>query len=306
MKTETIDGLKKSTDDVVLSKSFEEKPQIESTLLSTTATMPNVDVKGTSSKGSYTLPTKKSKEKKVKEPKVKTEKKPGLLASVFRHSSRSSKAPALDLPPVDRDIKPNQQPIEAYRLESDPLRVPFTDLPKADFSLPTFDRPEVAMTNGQTKQSSEFAVPIVDLPAIPDLHLPSECNRTVETKVDLMKIPHVQLPELQLAGHEHERVKLPEIDIKSTGKRIESESVTDLPVISSIDAKATALPSIHPIEHDIHHPSTIEAGLALSSPIDDMMGIQVDRKEFPIETDYAIKTESIVIEQVRMTKTGEN
>ena len=234
--------------------------------------MPNVDVKGTSSKGSYTLPTRKSKEKKAKEPKVKTEKKSGLFASVFRHSSRSSKAPALDLPPIDRDIKPNNPPSDAYRLESDPLRVPFTDLPKADFPLPTLDRPEVAMTKGQTKQSSEFAVPAVDLPAVPNLPLPNECNETIGVRADEMKIPIVHLPDLRLTGHEDERVQLPEIDIRSNGKRIESESVTVLPVISSIDAKATALPSMHPAELEIQHPSTIE-------------------------TDYEIRTESMFIEQ---------
>jgi len=53
------------------------EPKIESTIIEKIETMPNVEVKESSTKGSYTLPIKKkSKEKKVKEPKKKKVKEP--------------------------------------------------------------------------------------------------------------------------------------------------------------------------------------------------------------------------------------
>ncbi|CAF1552793.1 unnamed protein product, partial [Adineta steineri] len=38
----------------------------------------------------------------------------------------------------------------------------------------------------------------------------------------------------------------------------------------------------------------VEAGLVLASPVQDMLDIQTDHKQFPIETDYAINTDSII------------
>ncbi len=308
--------------------------QIQSTI--TTETMPNVEVKESTTKGSYTLPTKKSKaekkkekkvkepkvkepkvkepkvkepkvkepkvkeskvkepkvkepkveepkvkepkvkepkvkepkvkEPKVKEPKVQSEKKPGLFASIFRHSDHKSKAPALDLPPVERDLSPNNELREPHRHESDPLRIPSIDLPKTDLSLPTYDHPEVNMASGQIKQSSEFSIPVVDLPPIPNLHLPDNEKPSVDFNVDPMKIPNVNLPELQFTSNEVENTKLPELPLIPEIKQ--EKVVEDVP--------------------------TITTGLALASPVNDTLEVQIDQKDFPIETDYEIKTDTSI------------
>ena len=207
---------------------------------------------------------KKSKTKKVKEPKVKTEKKPGLFSNIFRHSDRKSKAPALDLPLVERDLTPNNELRPPHRHDSDPLRIPNTDLPKLDFSLPTYDRAEVNMASGRTKESSEFSIPVVDLPPIPNLQLPDNDNQPIDSNIDHMKVPNVELPELEFTSNQllsHNEEKLPEI------------------------------PLITNIKHE--HLPTIETGLALASPVQDMLDIQTDQKNFPIETDYNIKTDLV-------------
>ncbi|CAF1204547.1 unnamed protein product [Adineta ricciae] len=204
LHTEKTVQVEKTSEDVI---SKEQK--IESTI----ETMPNVEVKDSSTKGSYTLPAKSSKtkkvkepkikEKKVKEPKVKGEKKPGLFSNLFRHSDRSSKAPALDLPSVERDLSPNNELRAAHRQDSDPLRVPNVDLPTPDIELPIYDKPEVNMTTGQIKSSSsEFAIPSVNLPPIPDLHLPGNDDQPVDSTTNLMQVPSVQLPELEFTSNE--------------------------------------------------------------------------------------------------------
>jgi hypothetical protein len=264
--------------------------------------MPDVEVKDSSTKGSYTLPTKKTKTKKVKEPKVKepkvketkvketkveetkvkepkekAEKKPGLFSNIFRHSDRKSKAPVLDLPSVERDLTANNELREPHRHDSDPLRIPNSDLPKLDISLPSYDRPEVDMTTGQTKQSSEFSIPAVDLPPIPNLQLPDNNKQPIDSNVDLMKIPNVQLPELLFQSNEQEKTHLPEIHIKTEKQNVPHSSlVTDIKQ-----------------EKQIEHLPTVETGLSLSTRVEDMLAIQTDHKSFPIETDYEIKTESV-------------
>ena len=265
--------------------------------------MPNVEVDESKTKGSYTLPTTKSKTKKVKEPKqpkvkepkvkepkeakvkepkepkVKGEKKSGLFSNLFRQSDRKSKAPGLDLPAVERDLSPNNELREPHRHDSDPLRVPHADLPRPDISLPGFDRPEVNLSSGHSKQSSEFAIPIVDLPPIPNLLLPNNESPPIDTNVDMMKVPNVTLPVLQFTSNEQESSKLPELNLKS--EKIE-EKLPELPLLPKIKQ-----------EKEVEHVSTVEAGLALASPVNDMLDIQTNHKEFPIETDYAIKTETV-------------
>jgi hypothetical protein len=230
--------------------------------------MPNVEVNESSTKGSYTLPIKKSKTKKVKEPKVKTkkvkepkvetEKKPGLFSNLFRHSDRKSKAPALDLPSVERDLTANNELRQPHRHDSDPLRVPTIDLPKLDISLPTYDRPEVNMTSGQTKVSSEFSIPIVDLPAIPNLQLPDNEKQPTDLGIDLTRIPNVELPELHFTQE----------NIKS-----EHQTILEIPLVTNIQQ-----------EKENEHLPTIETGLTLASPAQDISDIQ---------TDYEIKTDSV-------------
>ena len=213
--------------------------------------------------------TRPKKKKKSNEPKVKSEKKSNVLSTFFRPSEQISKAPALDLPLVERELSPNNPLRSPHRHDSDPLHIPSVDLPKPDLPLPTYDRPEVDLTTGQTKQSSEFSIPVVSFPPIPNLPFPENTNQFTQTNIDHMKVPHVQLPNLQFSSTNQEQVKLPEIPTKIKTTHVKQEEIPVQP--------------------------TIETGLALSSPIDDMLSIQTDHKNFPIETDYAIKTETLVL-----------
>ena len=263
-----------------------ETPQMESIMLSSADdTMPNVDVKEKSSKGSYTLPTKAkkkekaAKQKKEKESKVKTEKKPNFLASIFRHSDRKSKTPALDLPAVERDLNvPGESRVETAVTTIDPLHVPHVDLPEPDVQLPTYDRPEAKLTseNPSEEKVSEFTVPAVQLPPIPDLPLPVDEPKPVELSSEAIKVPSVELPAVQYTSDETEPFVLPELHLKSSKEALvepAEEKVPELPVLP-----------------------TVETGLALASPVNDLLGIQVNHSEFPIETDYAVKAEPVVPE----------
>lgn len=207
--------------------------------------MPNVEIKGKKTKkGSSTLPTKK--------------KKSSLFCTVFRQSERKSKIPALDLPSVERDLSPNNQLRSPHRHDSDPLHIPSTDLPKLDLPLPSYDHPEVNMSSGSIEHSSEFSIPIVDFPPIPNLDLPKHNKQSIEPDSDLMKAPNVQLPDLQYTLNNQENTKLPEVQLKTKSEQTLVQSI-------------------------------IQTGLALSSPVNDLLSIQIDHKNFPIETDYAIK-----------------
>jgi hypothetical protein len=227
--------------------------------------MPNVEVKKTKKKkGSLTLPIKKKKSKEPKE----SSKKSKFFSTLFRRSKRKSKIPALDLPSVERELSPNNQLRSPHRHDSDPLRIPSTDLPKLNVPLPTYDRPEVDMTTGSIKQSSEFTIPAVNFPPIPNLNLPENIKQSIDLDSDLMKVPNVQLPNLEFTLNNQENVKLPEIQLKT---------------------KTEQIPLVQPV---------IITGLALSSPVNDLLCIQTDHKNFPIETDYAIKKETIITTQI--------
>ncbi|CAF4805455.1 unnamed protein product, partial [Rotaria socialis] len=138
------------------------------------------------------------KVKVEKEPKVKTERKSGLFSTLFRHSDRKSNVPALKLPSYEQNLTTNEDTQHKNSHDIDPLHVPSIDLPKLDVPLPTYDRPEVDMTSGQLKQSSEFSIPVVDLPPIPNLNLPDTSKPTIDLTVDPLKVPNIELPELQL------------------------------------------------------------------------------------------------------------
>ena len=203
-------------------------------------------------------PNVEVKDKKKKKSKAKSAKKTRFFASLCGHRERQSTVPALDLPAVERELSPNNPLRPPHRHDSDPLRIPSIGLPKLDFPLPTYDRPEVDMTLGSTKQSSEFAIPVMNFPPINDLQLPEDTKQSIYISDEKqMKVPHVQLPALQFT-------------------RPQQEKVTSTDVSSKIKTEPS-----------------IETGLALSSPVDDLLSIHIDRKNFPIETDYAIKTETI-------------
>lgn len=248
--------------------------------------MPNVDIDESAKKASYTLPTKKTKTKKVKEPKAKAEKEPkkkpekepkvkaekepkvkpekeskvkserksGLLSNLFRHSDRKSNVPALDLPSVEQDLLKTNETQSGNMQNVDPLHVPSMDLPKLDVALPSYDRPEVDMTTGQIKQTSEFTIPTVDLPPIPNFNPPESNAHNISIAVDPLKVPNMDLPELQLTLNEQEKVTLPEIHIK-TGK----ETTSEVPLTT--DAKVT-----------------IADNVTLGSPVNDIITVQTDEK----------------------------
>jgi len=120
------------------------------------------------------------------------------------------------------------------------------------------------MTSGQIKQSSEFSIPVVDLPPIPNLHLPENDKQAVDLNFDVMKIPHIELPKLEFTSHEQETIKLPEIHLKSEQSKTEEKS-SEIPVVTDIKQKK-----------EVEHLPTVEAGLALASPFEEKSDIQTD------------------------------
>ncbi|CAM4918979.1 unnamed protein product [Rotaria socialis] len=285
--------------------------KLESTI-KTAEAMPNVEIDESTKKGSYTLPTKKSKTKKAKEPKVKpekerkvkpekeskakpekepkvkvekepkvkTERKSGLFSTLFRHSDRKSNVPALKLPSYEQNLTTNEDTQHKNSHDIDPLHVPSIDLPKLDVPLPTYDRPEVDMTSGQLKQSSEFSIPVVDLPPIPNLNLPDTSKPTIDLTVDPLKVPNIELPELQLTLNEKENIKLPDIHVQNEQEKSPAASLT-------IDIKESLETVPLP---------TITDGLALTSPINNIVSLQSDEQNFTIDTNFDIKTDSAIPE----------
>ncbi|CAF3864826.1 unnamed protein product [Rotaria sp. Silwood2] len=245
------------------------EPKIESTITIKQEIMPNVEIKESTKKGSYTLPTKKSKTKKPKQPKVKSEKKSGLFSTLFRHGDGKSKTPALNETSVEQNLTRRN---EIHVHDNDPLHAPKIDLPNVDVLLPNYDRPEVNMASGHIKQSSEFSAPAVALPPIPNLNLPDNTMSTIDTTIDPLKAPNTQLPELQLTSNEQESIKLPELHLK-----FEKENLPE--VSASIDLKD---------DNKIEQLPTVTDGLALASPLHDMLAIQTDERNFSIETDSPI------------------
>jgi len=203
-------------------------------------------------KSSLTLPIKK---KKSKEPKLKTDKKSNFFSKFFRHSERKSKIPVHDLPSIERDLSPNNQLLTSHHHNNDPFHIPSTDLPKLNLPLPTYDRPEVNITTGSIQQSSEFSIPIIDLPQIPNLELPESNKPLIDFNSEFMKIPNVELPDLEFTLNNQENIKLPEIHLKTKTEQI-------------------------PIQPT-----------GLSSSVDETSNIQTDQKNFPID---AIKPEPII------------
>ncbi|CAF4486688.1 unnamed protein product, partial [Rotaria magnacalcarata] len=259
--------------------------KLESTIATATAeAMPNVEIDESTKKGSYTLPTKKSKAKKTKEPKVKpekeskakpekepkvkTERKSGLFSTLFRHSDRKSNVPALNLPSYEQNLTTNEDIQQRNSHDIDPLHVPSIDLPKLDVPLPTYDRPEVDVTSGQLKQSSEFSIPVVDLPPIPNLDFPDTSKPTIDLTVDPLKVPNIELPELQLALNEEENIKLPDIHLQN---ELEKSSAVSLAIDIKESLKTVPLP-------------TITDGLTLASPINNIVSLQSDEQNFTAET----------------------
>ncbi|CAF3913950.1 unnamed protein product [Rotaria sordida] len=258
----TID-IQKSSGDFLTNKTVEEKVKIDKISPVTTDITPSTDIKGT--KIQHPL-THSKKTKKSKEKKPKTEKKSGVLSTFFQHNKQKSKVPALDLPPVERDLSSNTQLCPTYQSDNNPLHIPSTNLPKLDIPLPTYDRPEVNMTTGKIKQTSEFAVPIIDLTPIPNLNVSEDNKQLIDTTSDHMKIPNVQLPNLQFTNDDEQKInklshteiqtkieeipKLPTIENDQKNLPIQTETI--IPKLSSFDKTEISIkPELSPIEQKI-------------------------------------------------------
>ncbi|CAF3697799.1 unnamed protein product, partial [Rotaria sordida] len=258
----TID-IQKSSGDFLTNKTVEEKIKIDKISPVTTDITPSTDIKGT--KIQHPL-THSKKTKKSKEKKPKTEKKSGVLSTFFQHNKQKSKVPALDLPPVERDLSSNTQLCPTYQSDNNPLHIPSTNLPKLDIPLPTYDRPEVNMTTGKIKQTSEFAVPIIDLTPIPNLNVTEDNKQLIDTTSDHMKIPNVQLPNLQFTNDDEQKInklshteiqtkveeipKLPTIENDQKNLPIQTETI--IPKLSSFDKTEISIkPELSPIEQKI-------------------------------------------------------
>ncbi|CAF4413136.1 unnamed protein product, partial [Rotaria magnacalcarata] len=76
-------------------------------------------------------------------------------------------------------------------------------------------------------QSSEFSIPVVDLPPIPNLDFPDTSKPTIDLTVDPLKVPNIALPELQLALNEEENIKLPDIHLQN---ELEKSSAVSLAI----------------------------------------------------------------------------
>jgi hypothetical protein len=202
-----------------------------------------------------------------KEIKEKTKRKSSLFSNLFGNHERNIAVPAFDLPSIDLDLASNQTLRAVDRHDSDPLRVPSNQLPALNVPLPTYDRPEVDMTSGRTGMSSEFTVPTVHLPDIPNLLLPTVDTTSVHVDDDPLKVPRVQLPHVELTSNAQT-------------------------MVSSTSRVHPKLPREKQLS-DTSSMSTVEVGLALASPVDDLLSIQTDHRNFPIETDYVARIDTV-------------
>ncbi|CAF5146681.1 unnamed protein product, partial [Rotaria magnacalcarata] len=88
------------------------------------------------------------------------------------------------------------------------------------------------------------------------------------------------LPELQLALNEEENIKLPDIHLQN---ELEKSSAVSLAIDIKESLKTVPLP-------------TITDGLTLASPINNIISLQSDEQNFTAETNYDIKTDSLIPE----------
>ncbi|CAF3379296.1 unnamed protein product [Rotaria sp. Silwood1] len=255
----TID-IQKSSGDFLSTKTVEEKLKSVEVSPIITDIVPSTNIKEAKTEQSSTI-AKKTKKSKATKPK--TEKKSGVFSTFFHHNKQKSKIPALDLPPVERDLSSNTQLYPTHQPDTDPLHVPATNLPKPDIPLPTYDRPEVNMKTGQIKQTSEFTIPAIDLTSESNFNLPEDKKQIIGTKSDPMKIPNLQLPHIQFTIDEQKINNLPDIEIKT--------KVKEIPVTR-----------------------IIEKDLTLTSPVEDTLNIQNDQQNIPIETNDTIQTKIII------------
>ncbi|CAF4899244.1 unnamed protein product, partial [Rotaria socialis] len=66
----------------------------------------------------------------------------------------------------------------------------------------------------------------VDLPPIPNLNLPDTSKPTIDLTVDPLKVPNIELPELQLTLNEKENIKLPDIHVQNEQEKSPAASLT--------------------------------------------------------------------------------
>ena len=246
------------------SENIEEKTNIEEVSPIISDTVPKIDIEQTKIEDSSTLPIET---KQFKKSKSKAKKTTDILSTIFHSNEQIPRAPALDLPQIDRNLPVNTPLYHLHGSNSDPLHIPSTNLPELDIPLPTYFRPEVSMTAGKTKRSSEFSAPTIDLTSTANSHSPENEKQPINLNSDPMITSTTELTDFRHRTNEQK-------DINLSQNQIESK--------------------VEQITQDVSIGTTIKASLAPVLPDEEMLNIQTDRKNFPIETDYAIKIETIL------------
>jgi len=161
-------------------------------------------------------------------------------------------------------------------------KIPVLNLPavERDLSPNNSERPP------HRRESDPLHIPAVELPAL-NFPLPTydrpevdmtigqvkQINEFTVPTVSFSAIPNLEFPEenSQLVIKNENEMNVPSVDLPNVE-------------LTFVETKREVKPT----------QSTIETGLALASPVDDLLSIQTSHKDFPIETDYAIKTETII------------
>ncbi|CAF2111151.1 unnamed protein product [Rotaria magnacalcarata] len=231
----STNDMQKSSGDFLSTKIGKEKVKTDEISPIITDVLPG-DPKETKIQGASKT-VKKPKQSKGK--KSKTAKKSGLFSLFCHQSKKKSKIPALDLPPIEHNLTANTQINSLHHSDDDPLHIPSTSLPKLDIPLPAYNRPEFDMTTEQIKQTSEFNIPVINLATIPNLQLPEHNIQFIGSNSDQMKVPNVELPDIQFVSQEQIKEKIVIISTVEDPSSITTTSIAQTekmaPTLSSIE-----------------------------------------------------------------------
>lgn len=275
MISSTIDT-QKSSGDQISTKPVEEK--VKSDEISPVASNIPTSVE---SKDSKTQDSSKAS-KKTKKPKAKkssTDKKSGVFSTLINNNKQKPKVPALDLPPVQHNLNITTQSNSLQSYNIDPLHVPSNDLPKLDIPLPTYNRPEVDITVGQVKQTSEFAVPALNLTPLSDIQTPDNKKQSIEINLDQIRAPTVQLPDLQFTFDKQIQEKTVVVSTIEDASTVKTTCIvkteTYIPKLSSDESQTSIKPKLTSIEQTT---TVIETKLNQSSDIPVVLEVNIHLK----------------------------
>ncbi|CAF3400959.1 unnamed protein product [Rotaria socialis] len=269
MISSTID-MQKSSGDFLSTKIVKEKVETDEISPIIIDVLPGMDSKETKIQDASKT-VKKGK-------KSKTDKKSGLFSSFCHQSKKKSKIPALHLPPIESNLTANTQINSLHHSDDDPLHIPSTSLPKLDIPLPVYNRPEVDMTTGQIKQTSEFNIPAINLTTIPNLQLPEHNIQLIGSNSDQIKVPNIELPNLQFASQEQIKEKIVIVSTVEDPSSITTEQIKEKIVIVSTveDPSSITTVSIAQTEKVTPTLSSIEQTTAITGKnLDQSFGVPV-------------------------------